>query len=105
MQQGLWPQMITGLVPADNLDFFNSNYCGHCNVTSEYPPTVFVQGALDIFVEVDQPTIMHSALVNAGVDTELIIVPDGKHLLGNLTETEQAFYWRQARLFLDQYLK
>ena len=104
MQQGLYPRMATGLDPVADVDIFNRDYDGHHNVTSDYPPTVHIHGALDIAVEVNQSIIMDNALANAGVDSELIIVPDGEHLLSNLTEAQQAPYWQQARLFIDQYL-
>ena len=64
-----------------------------------------VHGTLDVHVEVNQAIVMHDALTNAGVDAELILAPGSEHLLWDLTIEEKVVYWRQARLFLDQYLK
>ena len=97
--------MISGLDPVADIDVFNNDYSGLFNVSPAYPPTAFVHGSLDNEVEVNQAIIMNDALVSAGVDTELIVVSNAEHLLHNLPAEEQDVYWRQARLFLDQYLK
>jgi acetyl esterase/lipase len=48
-------------------------------ITPDDPPFLIVQGMLDCLVPYKQSVILHDALEAAGVDSRLILVPNGEH--------------------------
>jgi acetyl esterase/lipase len=77
-QEGLWPLMVGGRNPADDEEFFR-RYCPVRNVDGEYPPTLLLHGDQDTDVLHEQSVMMAEALARAGVEHELLTIPEGGH--------------------------
>jgi len=54
-------------------------YCPLRLITPDYPPTLLLHGDQDTDVPYEQSLQMHAALREAGVDAQLITIPDGVH--------------------------
>jgi len=77
-QQGLWPELVGGVSPDRDPDFF-SPYCPVKNVSTDYPPTLLIHGDKDTDVPVDQSLEMAEALEKAGVPFEKMILEERGH--------------------------
>jgi acetyl esterase/lipase len=59
-----------------------ARYSPHLNVRHEAPPTLLVHASDDQSVSVENSLLMHSALRNAGVRSELRVFDNGGHGFG-----------------------
>jgi acetyl esterase/lipase len=98
-QQGLWPKEVAGRDPATEDRWF-SRYCPIRNVTRQYPPTMLVHGTADTDVPYELSKQMAERLQTAGVEHQLVTVPEGAHGLGNIAPEEQDRIYRDAATFL-----
>ena len=48
-------------------------------VTKDDPPFLILHGLLDCLVSYKQSVILHDALKNAGVESKLVLIPNGEH--------------------------
>lgn len=53
------------------------------HVAPDAPPYLFIHGSADVFVDVEQSEQMRDALLAAGNDARLLVVPAGGHLLND----------------------
>jgi len=80
-QNGLWLDEVGGHDPHSEPGWFHY-YCPAQNVSSpgiSYPPTLLLHGDADTDVPHSQSVHMAGRLDSAGVDHELITIPDGSH--------------------------
>lgn len=77
-QNGLWPKEVAGLEPHTQRDEL-LKYCPQYNVPADYPPTMLLHGDADTDVPYRQSTDMAVALSLAGIEHELVTIPDGRH--------------------------
>jgi acetyl esterase/lipase len=77
-QQGIWPREVTGRDPAAEPEWFGQ-YCPVQQVTGEHPPALLLHGDRDTDVPYEQSVMMATALGHAGVEHEVITIPDGQH--------------------------
>ncbi|WP_312469083.1 alpha/beta hydrolase [Neobacillus sp.] len=78
-QQGVWIEEISGLNPRmKNQEL--SQYCPLHSVSSHFPPTILLHGTMDEDVPYEQSVLMSEALHKAGVENQLITIPNGKHV-------------------------
>lgn len=91
-QTGQWLNAVSGLNPATDRDRITP-FCPVRNVTSKYPPTLFLHGTADKDVPVEQSLAMASELKRHGVSQEVITIEGGGHSLwsGDRELIEQAF--------------
>jgi acetyl esterase/lipase len=98
-QQGTWPKEVAGHDP-DTEDRWFARYCPVRNVTRQYPPTMLVHGTRDTDVPYEQSKLMADRLRQAGVQHELVTVPEGAHGIGNIAPEEQDRIYRNGAKFL-----
>jgi acetyl esterase/lipase len=98
-QQGTWPKEVAGHDP-DTEDRWFDRYCPVRNVARSYPPTMLVHGTADTDVPYQQSKIMAARLAKAGVEHQLVTVPEGAHGIGNIAPEEQDRIYREAAAFL-----
>ena len=77
-QNGLWPMEVGGHDPEEEPSFFVP-YCSLQNVTRDYPPTLLLHGDRDGDVPYQQSVMMAEELKRAGVEHDLITIPNGGH--------------------------
>ncbi|MBS1983519.1 MAG: alpha/beta hydrolase [Bdellovibrionales bacterium] len=77
-QQGRWNQEVSTLDPITQHKLFKP-YSPAWNVTKSYPPTLLLHGDADTDVPYSQSVQMAAALKHAGVEHELITIPNGPH--------------------------
>ena len=77
-QLGTWPLRVTGMDPADGLEPFYP-YCPERNVTAGYPPALLLHGDADTDVPYELSVSMAASLASAGIEHELVTIPDGPH--------------------------
>ncbi len=102
-QQGTWPKEVAGHDP-DTEDGWFERYCPIRNVKRQYPPTMLVHGAADTDVPYEQSKLMADRLRQAGVEHQLVTVPDGSHGIGNIAPEEQDRIYREAAMFLTKHV-
>ncbi|MGG0177835.1 alpha/beta hydrolase [Gottfriedia acidiceleris] len=78
-QQGVWVQKITGVDPLPNKEQL-FKFCPIKQVTQDYPPTLFLHGTKDTDVPYEQSVFMRGALLQKGVKTKFITIPNGEHV-------------------------
>ncbi|WP_156431225.1 alpha/beta hydrolase [Bacillus sp. FJAT-29814] len=78
-QHGNWIELITGVNPESNKEELKK-YCPIYNVTSDYPPTLFLHGTKDTDVPYEQSVFMRAAIIKDGVEAKLITIPNGEHV-------------------------
>lgn len=78
-QKGIWPNEISGHDPRNEADFFKP-YCPLQNVTAAYPPTMLLHGDADTDVPYQNSGMMAAELARAGVEHDLLTIPDGPHV-------------------------
>jgi acetyl esterase/lipase len=100
-QQGLWPNEVAGRDPAKEDRWFD-RYCPIRNMTRSYPPTMLIHGTADTDVPYEQSTLMADRFRQAGVEHQLVSVPDGSHGIGNIAAEEQDQIYREAAMFLKK---
>ncbi|HET7434590.1 MAG TPA: alpha/beta hydrolase [Thermoanaerobaculia bacterium] len=71
-------------------------------ITRDDPPFLIMQGMLDCLVPYQQSVMLHAALVAAGVDSRLALIPNGDH--GGRAFDEPK-YEQMVDDFLDNYLR
>nr|WP_286141689.1 prolyl oligopeptidase family serine peptidase [Bacillus sp. AFS001701] len=49
-------------------------------ITQDYPPTLFLHGTKDTDVPYEQSVFMRGALLQQGVKTKFITIPNGEHI-------------------------
>ena len=79
-QTGRWINVVSGLDPETDRDKLTP-LCPVRNVSSNYPPTLFLHGTADVDVPVEQSIAMAKELERHGVDHELITIEGGGHSL------------------------
>jgi acetyl esterase/lipase len=77
-QVGRWPIEVSSKDPERDPDFFTP-YCPLQNVTADYPPTLFIHGALDTDVPYEESAKMARELTAKGVAHEFITLPEMDH--------------------------
>jgi acetyl esterase/lipase len=77
-QHGLWPKRVTGMDPRDGLEPFYP-YCPERHVTANFPPTLLLHGDADTDVPYELSVSMAAALAAAGIEHQLITIPNGPH--------------------------
>lgn len=78
-QQGVWVQEITGVDQLTNKDQL-LKFCPIKHITKDYPPTIFLHGTKDTDVPYEQSVFMRGALLQKGVKTKFITIPNGEHV-------------------------
>jgi acetyl esterase/lipase len=78
-QQGVWVHKITGVDPLTNKDQL-LKFCPIKHITKDYPPTLFLHGTKDTDVPYEQSVFMRGALLQKGVKTKIITIPNGEHV-------------------------
>lgn len=71
-------------------------------ITRDDPPFLIMQGMLDCLVPYKQSVMLHEALEAGGVDSRLILVPNGDH---GGKAFDEAKYEKAIDDFLDAYLR
>ena len=91
-QTGGWLDAVTGLDPVKDRDRLTP-LCPIRNVTSEFPPTLFLHGTADRDVPAEQSIAMAEELKKHSVESELITIEGGGHGLwgGDRALIEKAF--------------
>ena len=56
------------------------SFCPLYTLDSDYPPTLLLHGTIDEDVPYEQSVSMSEALTKAGVENQLITIPNGKHV-------------------------
>lgn len=74
-QNGVWIEEISGLNKEDLSKFCPINY-----VDAGFPPTLLLHGTADEDVPYEQSVLMNDRLNKAGVESQLITIPNGKHV-------------------------
>lgn len=74
-QTGEWIEEISGLIKGDLSEFCPINYAD-----AQFPPTILLHGTMDEDVPYEQSVLMSETLTKAGVDNQLITIPNGKHV-------------------------
>jgi acetyl esterase/lipase len=77
-QNGLWTKEVGGVDPMIDPDFYKP-YNPIENISSDYPPVLFLHGEKDTDVPCSQSVEMSATLTKNGVKNELIIIKDGTH--------------------------
>lgn len=78
-QQGKWNDYVTGLNPAFSAEKLKA-YCPVKNIDNDYPPTMLLHGDKDEDVPYEASITMAKALQSSGIDHQLLLIPNGKHL-------------------------
>lgn len=102
-QQGIWPQEVSGRDPESEPDFFHP-YCPVRNVAPGYPPTLLLHGDRDTDVPYEQSVLMADALSRAGVEHELVTIPDGDHGFDAARDRPAADALARVLSFLEAHL-
>jgi acetyl esterase/lipase len=103
-QQGLWPKEVAGYDPQTEPDAFRP-YCPVQNVTADYPPTLLLHGDRDTDVPYELSVMMAGALAQAGVEHELITIPNGGHGFDGSDHPAAADAFERVLAFLDAHLR
>lgn len=74
-QNGVWIEKISNM---DKKDL--QSLCPVNSVNADYPPTLLLHGTADEDVPYEQSVIMSETLSEAGVENQLITIPNGKHV-------------------------
>ncbi|WP_059173895.1 alpha/beta hydrolase [Bacillus sp. FJAT-27445] len=74
-QTGVWIKKITGLGKEELSQFCPINF-----VSADFPPTLLLHGTMDEDVPFEQSVLMAEALNEAGAKSQLITIPNGKHV-------------------------
>ncbi len=78
-QRGVWSKEVSGFDPVLEASAFPS-LCPIHNISHDFPSTLLLHGKRDKDVPCQQSTLMSKILSGAGVENELIIVPEEGHL-------------------------
>jgi acetyl esterase/lipase len=103
-QQGLWAKEVANLDPGKDGSAL-AGYCPIRNVTAGYPPALLVHGTHDTDVPYAQSEAMDKELGRAGVEHELITVPDGGHGLPGVKDEVIANIHDRVVAFLDKHMR
>lgn len=68
-------------------------------------PTIITQGTNDLLVPHIHSTILHDKLQKLGCDSELILLENIKHGLGNTTEEQKQYICERTLSFVKKYTK
>lgn len=103
-QTGRWVKEVTGFDPVADRQKLTP-FSPIRNLSSEYPPTMFLHGSKDSDVPVGQSLAMAKALKELGVPHELIVIENGGHGLwgGDRKLIEQAF--QQSLDYISRHLQ
>lgn len=77
-QTGKWASIVSGYGDAE-LPAALKPLCPIQNIAANYPPTFLLHGSDDTDVPCEQSLDMHAALVDAGVDARLCVLPGAGH--------------------------
>ena len=102
-QQGLWPREVGGHDPKKELAWF-SEYEPLRNITSLYPPTLFLHGEMDTDVPFKQSVVMAQALEHHEIANKIVSDSDWGHMF-DLEEEDRAVQkaLEQVLMFLGKY--
>ncbi|WP_042356618.1 alpha/beta hydrolase [Bacillus rubiinfantis] len=103
-QQGAWIEEITGLNPEVSKAEL-TQFCPLYQINNAFPPTLLLHGTNDDDVPYEQSQKMDQALIRAGLTSQLITIPNGKHVFDDDWENpivQQAF--QDVVTFLEQHL-
>ena len=78
-QIGSWASLVSGYDPSEVNDMLTL-YCPIRWIDGRYPETFLLHGSADTDVPVELSRNMHAALTNAGIASQLYILPDGEHV-------------------------
>ncbi|WP_066067674.1 alpha/beta hydrolase [Neobacillus soli] len=74
-QNGVWIEEISGHNKGNLSEFCPLNFAN-----ADFPPTLLLHGTMDEDVPYEQSVLMTEALKNAGAESRLITIPNGKHV-------------------------
>jgi acetyl esterase/lipase len=77
-QNGLWPREVVGFNPETDPAAF-ARFCPEHVVDPAHPPTLLLHGTADTDVPYEQSVLMAAALRRAGVEHDLVTIPNGPH--------------------------
>jgi len=103
-QHGIWPGEVAGRDPQAEPSAFVP-LCPVRNISAGYPPTLLLHGEKDTDVPCRQSVMIAQALAGAGIEHELVTIPDGGHcfdLNANSPATLRAF--ERVMAFLKKHL-
>lgn len=104
-QQGLWPDLVTGLNPRTQPAAFEP-FCPLLNVSSKYPPTLLLHGDQDTDVPFTESERMANELQRNEVEHELIRIPGAGHGFdSNLEDPRVRAAFDRVIAFLRQHLR
>jgi acetyl esterase/lipase len=103
-QQGLWANEVAGLDPDKDAERL-ATYCPIRNVTTNFPPTLLIHGTRDTDVPYAQSEMMAKELARAGVEHNLITVPEGGHGLGGVKDEVISKTYEQVLGFLNKHMR
>jgi acetyl esterase/lipase len=102
-QQGLWTTNVAGLDPRTQ-DAALTPFCPVRNVTKDYPPTLLIHGTRDTDVPFEQSVQMDKELTRAGVQHQMILVPNAGHGLPGGDPKKIAAAYETARDFVNRHV-
>ena len=89
---GKWTEIVSGVDPLKEPEKLEV-YCPRRRIGDDFPPLLMLHGTRDPDVPVEQSKEMHSAMLAAGHESELVLVEGGGHSLwgGDKKEIDAAF--------------
>jgi len=100
-QNGLWTKEVGGVDPKINPDFYRE-YNPIENISSSYPPVLFLHGENDTDVPYSKSVAMSEALTKKGVQNQLITIKEGTHGFDRNTEDRQV---QEATLQVKSFIR
>ena len=74
-------------------------------LTQNCPPFLVIQGEVDPIVPVEHSLLLQKAFIQASLEMNLYIVPDGGHGIGDLSEAESSKIIKMVHDFFIKHLK
>ena len=89
---GKWTEIVSGIDPLTEPEKLES-FCPQRRIGDDFPPLLMLHGTRDSDVPVEQSEAMHAAMLEAGRESELVLVEGGGHSLwgGDKKDIEAAF--------------
>ncbi|KAK0464191.1 uncharacterized protein EV420DRAFT_1475712, partial [Desarmillaria tabescens] len=78
-------------IPIDELTLKHKILFPQMNVTGAWPPTLFVHGEIDTAVPADESRYLHCSLLDAGVNSEIMVIDGMEHSFDYAPESEEKF--------------
>ncbi|KAF9016522.1 alpha/beta-hydrolase [Hymenopellis radicata] len=91
LQLGVFLDYYTGQPNTTAIDEGNKELFPEANISSSWPPTLFVHGDQDTAVPVGDSKNLHRLLLEAGAHSELVVVPGCEHSFDYVQGNEEKF--------------